>query len=409
MKTNEIIHGDCQDILKNLKSDQIDLIYFDPPFYTQKTHSLKTRNNSKTFEFDDKFNSLEEYLSLIENVLVQCKRVLKNTGSLFLHCDKTASHHIRVTLDKVFGPENFQSEIIWFYKRWSNSKKGLLNSHQIIFFYSKTKDFKFKTIYSDYSATTNVDQILQDRARNENRKSVYKKDENGNIVLGKEKKGVPLSDVWEIPYLNPKARERIGYPTQKPVLLLNQIINITTDEGDLVLDPFCGSGTTCVSAKHLKRNFIGIDKSLDAVNLANNRIDEMVITESELLNKGIDGYFEKTEKELSILMNINAIPVQRNAGIDGFLREQIDGKPVPVKIQGEFETLEDAIEKIERASKGKDYKYKIVIQTKDSPISSRLFEIQSEVEIIKSLELQAKERAKKGEEKLYTVRNVKPQ
>ncbi len=397
MEINRIMHGDCQEILKEFESNQIDMIYFDPPFYTQKTHSLKTRDNSKTYEFDDKFNSLREYLELIENVLIQCKRVLKNTGNVFLHCDKTASHHIRVVLDKVFGYDNFQSEIVWSYKRWSNSKKGLLNSHQIIFFYSKTKDFKFNTIYSGYSATTNIDQILQERVRDENGKSVYKKDENGKVILGKGKKGVPLSDVWEIPYLNPKAKERTGYPTQKPVLLLNQIINIATDEGDLVLDPFCGSGTTCVSARHLNRNFIGIDKSSDAVNLANNRLNKMVITKSELLDKGADSYLEKTEKELAILQNINAIPVQRNSGIDGFLRERVNGKPVPVKIQGEFETLEDAIEKIERASKGKGYKYKVVIQTKDSSGSSRLFEIQSEVEVVKSLELQVKERAKKHE------------
>lgn len=393
MEINSIIHGDCQERLKELKSGQVDLVYFDPPFFTQKTHSLKTRDNSKTYEFDDKFNSLEEYLGIIENVLVQCRRVLKDTGSVFLHCDKTASHHIRVVLDKVFGCDNFQSEIVWAYKRWSNSKKGLLNSHQIIFFYSKTKDFKFNTFYSDYSATTNIDQILQERVRDENGKSIYKKDENGKVVLGREKKGVPLSDVWEIPYLNPKAKERTGYPTQKPVLLLNQIINIVTAEGDLVLDPFCGSGTTCVSAKHLKRNFIGIDKSLDAVNLANVRLDKMIITESELLNKGTDNYFEKTEKELAILQNVNAIPVQRNSGIDGFLKEQVNGSPVPVKIQGDYETLEDAIEKLDRASLGKGYSYKIVIQTRESTVS-RLFGLESDVEVIKSLEIQAKERAK---------------
>lgn len=408
MEINRIIHGDCQEILKEVRSDQIDMIYFDPPFYTQRTHSLKTRDNSKTYEFDDKFNSLREYLELIENVLIQCERILKNTGSVFLHCDKTASHHIRVVLDKVFGYDNFQSEIVWSYKRWSNSKKGLLNSHQIIFFYSKTKDFKFNTIYSGYSATTNIDQILQERVRDENGKSVYKKDENGKVILGKRKKGVPLSDVWEIPYLNPKAKERTGYPTQKPVLLLNQIINIATDEGDLVLDPFCGSGTTCVSAKYLNRNFIGIDKSSDAVNLANNRLNKMVITKSELLNKGADSYLEKTEKELAILQNINAIPVQRNSGIDGFLRERVNGKPVPVKIQGEFETLEDAIEKIERASKEKGYKYKVVIQTRDSSGSGRLFEIQSEVEVIKSLELQAKERTKKHEGTTKAIAPIPP-
>src|SRR5699024_9228610 len=137
---------------------------------------------------------------------------------------------------------------IWAYKRWSNSKKGLLNNHQNIYFYSKSKSFKFNTMYTDYSPTTNLDQILQARMRDEHAKSKYKTDENGQVVLGKEKKGVPLSDIWNIPYLNPKAKERTGYPTQKPILLLEQIIKIATDEGDTVLDPFCGSGTTLVAA-----------------------------------------------------------------------------------------------------------------------------------------------------------------
>lgn len=395
MEINKIIHGNCIERLKDIEANQIDLVYFDPPFFTQKKHSLSNRDNSKIYEFEDKYESLDEYLKLIECTLIECKKVLKNTGSVFLHCDKTASHNIRTILDKVFGRENFQSEIVWSYKRWSNSKKGLLNSHQIIFFYSKTENFKFNTIYTGYSATTNLDQILQDRERNGNGKSVYKRDDYGNIIIGKEKKGVPLSDVWEIPYLNPKAKERAGYPTQKPVLLLNQIINIATEEGDIVLDPFCGSGTTCVSAKLLKRNFIGIDHSIDAVNLANTRLEEMIITESSLFNKGTEDYLEKTEKELAILANINAFPVQRNSGIDGFLKEHYDGTPVPVKIQSEYETIEDAIEKLEKASIGKNYSMKIVIQTKESEMS-RLFDFQTDVEIIKSLELQVKERTKKS-------------
>ena len=405
METNKIIHGNCLEKLKEIGGNQVDLIYFDPPFFTQKKHSLSNRSNSKTYEFEDKYSSIDSYLLLIESTLIQCKRVLKNTGSVFLHCDKTASHNIRTVLDKVFGNENFQSEIIWSYKRWSNAKKGLLNSHQIIFFYSKTTDFKFKTLYTNYSTTTNLDQILQDRERNENGKSAYKKDEKGNILLGKEKKGVPLSDVWEIPFLNPKAKERTGYPTQKPVLLLNQILNIVTDEGDLVLDPFCGSGTTCVSAKLLKRNFIGIDISKEAVELANSRLDEMVITESALLNKGADQYLEKSERELAILEEINAFPVQRNSGIDGFMKEHCNGMPVPVKIQSENETLEDAMEKLERASIGKGYALKIVIQTKESK-TSRLFDFHSDVEIIKSLELQTKELTKRTHKNKGTLQRL---
>ena len=393
METNKIILGNCIEKLNDIESNQIDLIYLDPPFFTQKNHSLTNQDNSKTYEFTDKFNSLNEYLVLIEKALIQCKRVLKPTGSIFLHCDKTASHNLRVLLDNIFGRYNFRSEIVWFYKRWSNSKKGLLNSHQIIFFYSKTANFKFNTLYTDYSATTNIDQILQARERNENGKSVYKKDENGNNVIGKEKKGVPLSDVWNIPFLNPKAKERTGYPTQKPVLLLNQIIKIATVEDDIVLDPFCGSGTTCVSAKLLKRKFIGIDISLDAVNLAISRLEEMIITESILLNKGTSEYIEKTESQLAILESINAFPVQRNSGIDGYLKEHFEGKPVPVKIQSENETLEDAIEKLEKASQTSNYSLKIVIQTREFHIS-RLFQYQTDIKIIKSLELQVKELAK---------------
>lgn len=393
MKINEILEGHCLEKFKEIESNRIDLVYFDPPFFTQKKHSLTNRDNSKIYQFDDKYESLSDYLLLIENTLIESKRVLKTTGSIFLHCDKTASHHIRIILEKVFGQENFQNEIIWSYKRWSNAKKGLLNSHQVIFFYSKTADFKFNTLYTDYSATTNLDQILQDRERNANGKSVYKRDSDGNAIMGKEKKGVPLSDVWEIPYLNPKARERTGYPTQKPVLLLNQIINIVTQEGDLVLDPFCGSGTTCVSAKLLKRNYIGIDISEDAVELANSRLEEMVISESNLLNKGIHKYSEKTQKELEILENINAFPVQRNLGIDGFLKEHYDGTPVPVKIQGEGETIEDAIEKLSKASKGKNYAMKIVVQTKEHG-ASRLFDFQTDIKIIKSLDLQVSQMLK---------------
>lgn len=391
MKVNEVYIGNCIETLADIKADSVDLVYMDPPFFTQRKHSQTTRDESRKYEFNDSWNSLEDYLSMIESCLLECKRILKQTGSIFLHCDKAASHYLRVSLDKTFGDKNFQSEIIWSYKRWSNSKKGLLNSHQTIYFYSKSKDFKFNPVFKDYAATTNVDQILQDRQRTKNGKSVYKKDENGKIVLGKEKKGVPLSDVWEIPYLNPKAKERVGYPTQKPVLLLQQIFEICTDENDLVVDPFNGSGTTCVAAKSMNRNFIGIDLSPDAVELAKQRLEDMVITESALLEKGVDGYNQKTEDEVALLKSVNAVPVQRNSGIDGFLKEHFEGKPVPVKIQSDIESLNDAKEKLERSSFNKGYELKILIQTKPESDSDRLFEFISDIQIIKSPKLLAHE------------------
>jgi site-specific DNA-methyltransferase (adenine-specific) len=384
MEANNIYLGNCIVRIKEIESNTVDLIYFDPPFYTQKKHTLVTRDSSKKYEFSDSWESLDDYLNLIESCLIECERVLKHTGSVFLHCDKVASHYIRVTLDKVFGMKNFRSEIIWSYKRWSNSKKGLLNSHQNIYFYSKSDDFKFNQFYTDYAPTTNIDQILQDRQKTRNGKSIYKTDENGNIVLGKEKKGVPLSDTWEIPYLNPKAKERVGYPTQKPVLLLKEIIKIVTDEGDLVVDPFCGSGTTCVAAKSMNRNFIGIDASTDAVELAHKRLEEMIITASALLNKGSDSYLEKSAFEIALLNSIDALPVQRNSGIDGFLKNHVNEKPVPVKIQGRHETVNDAIEKLERSCQGKEYHLKILIQTRNESKGNRLFELVSDVRIIKS-------------------------
>lgn len=358
-----ILHGDCLVNLPQIDVASIQLVYLDPPFFTQKSHSLRTRDSTTEYSFADRWDSLAEYLSFMREVLTQCRRLLKNDGSLFLHCDKSASHHLRVLLDEVFGNDNFQSEIIWAYKRWSNAKKGLLNAHQTIYFYSKTENFKFNTIYTDYSPTTNVDQILQARVRNDLGKAVYQRDEDGNAVTGKEKRGVPLSDVWNIPFLNPKAKERVGYPTQKPILLLERIIEIATDKGDCVLDPFCGSGTTLIAAKLLERNYLGLDISIEAVQLAERRLLELVKTESHLLTVGEESYLEKSEYERAILKTLEAIPVERNNGIDGFLKSYVNGRPVAVRIQKSGEDIEDAKSKLIAASKSKKCALMILVRT----------------------------------------------
>ncbi len=368
---NEVILGDCLENLKKVDNNSIDLIYLDPPFFTQRTQKGIMKSAEKILEFSDLWENIDEYLDYIKIRLIEMKRVLKDTGSIFLHCDKIASHYLRVLLDEVFGFNNFQSEIIWSYKRWSNSKKGLLNSHQNIYFYSKSKNFKFNTIYTDYSATTNVDQILQQRKRDENGKCVYKRDDDGNVVFDNEKKGVPLSDVWEIPFLNPKAKERVGYPTQKPILLLERIIEISTDENDIVLDPFCGSGTTLVASKLLNRQFIGIDISKDAIEITNSRLENPIKTESELLNKGIEKYQNKSENEINILKSIGAVPVQRNTGIDGFILDKETNQNIAIKIQKDTEELYEAQKKLVAASKVKECKYKVLIKTHDSAIEQQ--------------------------------------
>lgn len=363
MEINKVICDDCVNGLTRIEDNKVDLIYLDPPFFTQDVQRLYSKETKTELTFSDKWNSMEEYLLFMEERLTECKRTLKDTGSIFVHCDRNASHYLKVLLDKIFGMKNFQSEIVWTYKRWSNSKKGLLNNHQVILFYSKTDRFKFNRIYTEYSETTNIDQILQERVRDKEGKAKYKTDENGNVVIGKSKKGVPLSDVWEIPYLNPKAKERVGYPTQKPVILLEQIIKLVTDEGDIVVDPFAGSGTTLVAAKILNRKYLGMDISSDAVLIAEKRLETLIKTDSFLLKKGKAAYQNLSENQLAILKSINAMPVQRNSGMDGILSEYLDGKPVSVKIQKEEETLDEAINKLIKSSRTKKCEYMILIRT----------------------------------------------
>lgn len=393
MQNNNVVCADCLETLKKMETEKIDLIYLDPPFFTQNIQSLVSSKKNEKFSFCDKWKDMDEYLKFMEVRLEECKRVLKDTGSIFVHCDRNASHYLKVLLDKIFGTQYFQSEIIWFYKRWSNSKKGLLNNHQVILFYSKTSNFKFNRIYTDYSETTNVDQILQDRIKDKNGKSKYKIDENGESVIGKSKKGVPLSDVWEIPYLNPKAKERVGYPTQKPLILLEQIIKLVTEEGDIVLDPFVGSGTTVVAAKMLKRDYLGIDISQEAVDLTKERLEKLVKTESFLLKKGRASYQKQMEQQVELLKMIGAIPVQRNNGIDGFLKEYIDGKPVSVKIQKQDETLDEAVSKLIKASKTKKCIYMILIRTHVDRINTFDFEKNTEgLILLDSYEMQIHEK-----------------
>ncbi|MCL2843825.1 MAG: site-specific DNA-methyltransferase, partial [Oscillospiraceae bacterium] len=253
----------------------------------------------------------------------------------------------------------------WTYKRWTSSKSSLQSQHQTIYFYGKTSVTKFKTLFTEYSPTTNIDQILQNRVRDENGKTKYKTDENGVVEVASDKRGVPLGDVWEIPYLNPKAKERVGYPTQKPILLLEKIIEISTDEGDLVLDPFCGSGTTLVAAKLMNRKFIGIDISKEACELSKTRLANPVRTESNLLRKGKNAYLSKSDFEYKVLNLLGATPVQRNTGIDGFIKISEQEQVIPVKIQKHTETIQEAALKLSNATFKKGLTKKILIKTSE--------------------------------------------
>lgn len=387
---NQVMKGDCLTELAKLDGASADLIYLDPPFFTNKQHTAITRDRSQKFSFGDFWNGLEEYAKFMEERLEQMHRVLKDTGSIFVHCDTNANFLLRALLDEIFGAEQFRSEVIWAYRRWSNSAKGLLPAHQTILFYSKSADYKFNRIYGDYSETTNIDQILQLRSRDEHGVSKYATDSNGNVIFGGEKKGVPLSDVWEIPFLNPKAKERTGYPTQKPILLLERIIEIASDPDDVVVDPFCGSGTTLVAASMLDRQYLGIDISSKAVELSQKRLQEPTKTESNLLKKGRMAYATADTNALATLTGLDFVPVQRNNGIDAFLKITIGGISVPVRVQRPNETLAEAASLLNRAAKSKNSILAILIRTNENEDIFSASTIPSFIEIVDATALEVK-------------------
>ncbi|HXT57495.1 MAG TPA: DNA methyltransferase [Pirellulales bacterium] len=353
--------SDCLPFLQQMESGIADLAYLDPPFFTQKVHRLGPRDRSKEFSFNDLWSSQQEYGTFLLERLRVTHKALSDRGSIFFHCDRNAVHLVRMLLDDVFGRENFRAEIIWHYRRWSNAQRRLLPTHQTILYYTKSDQFIFNEMWTDYSPATNVDQILQRRRRDDFNKSVYDRDDDGNTVPNGVKRGVPLGDVWDIPFLNPKAKERTGYPTQKPLLLLERIIRLATTEGDRVLDAFCGSGTALVAAQSLNRAAIGIDISEDAVKLTKQRLSDPSRSHSRLLELGRDAYRNADEAALALLQGLAYVPVQRNHGIDAILKQEYEGGPVTIRVQRRGESLLDAARKLSRASASKGAKLMFVV------------------------------------------------
>jgi site-specific DNA-methyltransferase (adenine-specific) len=362
----QLICGDCRTELPALAAGGVRLAYLDPPFFTQRVHRLGSRDDSRQFSFSDLWSGHEEYASFLHECLREVWRVLSPDGSVVLHCDRRSAHIARAVLDRVFGAEHFRSEIIWMYRRWSNGQRALLPSHQTLFLYGKSARYVFNPIYCDYSPATNVDQLLQRRVRDARGKSIYARDAAGDVVAAEAKRGVPLGDVWDIPYLNPKARERVGYPTQKPVLLLERIISIASEPGDLVLDPCCGSGTTLVAAQLLGRRALGIDSSEQAIAISRERLGSPMKTQSRLLLEGRDAYRQADAAALLALGEIDLVVVQRNRGMDAILRRQYQGRPVALRVQRPHESAEQAARLLARAGESKKCQLMILIVTTEA-------------------------------------------
>lgn len=293
---NKLYVHDNLDVLHGMNSHSVDFIYLDPPFNSKRMYAApigspaekkaaargKTvgfhdiwvwnedvdirlesflRTNPELFDYIDVVgrihgSPMKAYLTFMAQRIIEMHRVLKDTGSIYLHCDPTASHYLKLILDEVFGKHSFQNELIWYYGGGGASKKRWGRKHDVILFYSKSQEWNF-----------NVDAV----------RTPHKWDSGQLRADGSQrslKKGKIPDDVFIHHGVMPWSKERTGYPTQKPLALLDRIIKASSNEGDLVLDPFCGCATTCVAAQNLHRDWIGIDVSDVAADLVADRLSQ---------------------------------------------------------------------------------------------------------------------------------------
>jgi len=236
----EGIHrGDCLELLRRLPSESVDLAYMDPPFATGRR--LVGREG---LAFDDQWPTIESWMEFISPRIRLVLDSLTATGSILVHCDWRTSHHIRFLLDDLLGPECFQNQLVWGYGLGGSSPKRFARKHDDIIWYSARPE----AWYFDPPMVPAT----------------------SNRMRGRLKKA---TDILDVPALNNMAKERNGWPTQKPLALLEILVRACAPVGGLVLDPMCGSGTTLVAACNTDRRYLGFDRCSDAVSLARTRLE----------------------------------------------------------------------------------------------------------------------------------------
>lgn len=332
---NTIYCADNLEVMKQLPGESIDLIYIDPPFCTQTVHKSKAWDDKVQLgKFDDTWSGgLDAYIFFMEQRLEQMHRLLKPTGSLFVHADYRAIHYLKMSLDKIFGKGNKDkgskfliNEIVWCYKLGGRGGKAFAKKHDTILWYAKDK-----TKYSFYSDNIRVPYDSTGGYISSGRKIVngkeYKVNPNGKIP----------EDWWTIPTLNRQAKERLGYPTQKPLALLDRIIKSVTKKGDVVADFFCGCGTTMSAAHALDRKWVGVDASKRASTVIRKRMKDdhqLKVDAISLKSLSKDNIIQLHHNEFKKYMvrSIWGVPNENNGGgdggVDGFLE---DGTPIQVK------------------------------------------------------------------------------
>ena len=291
LKSRTIFCHDNLPILRGINSNSIDLIYLDPPFNKGRAfhapigttaegasfHDIWSPDEVKDEwhnEINDRYPDLYKYLDAVGMIgsrsakyyliymavrVIEMHRILKDTGSIYLHCDPTASHYLKLLLDTIFGYKNFINEIIWGYRTGGAGKKAWSRKHDVILLYAKNEKEK-------------IHKVQYQRIYYGKKFFTTKQDKEG-----KHYADVIMRDVWDDikPVLN-LSKERTSYPTQKPLSLVERIINASSNEGAIVLDPFCGCATTCIAAEKLRRDWVGVDVSAKAYELVQQRLDDEV-------------------------------------------------------------------------------------------------------------------------------------
>ena len=301
--------------MAGINDECIDLIYLDPPFNKNKKFTAPIGSSAEGASFKDIFReddvkkewlwTIKEdhpelfhfldgingvgkpynfaYLAYMSIRMIECHRILKETGSIYLHCDPTMSHYLKVMMDCIFGENNFRNEVIWQYFMGGKSTKDFARKHDVIFRYVKSNKWTFNKL----KIKRRLDFIPT--LKDDSKDAQSGMDELGYWSL------VLCPDVWQIKSVFNMSKQYVGYPTQKPVDLLERIIQTSTNEGDVILDPFCGCATTCVAAEKLDRQWIGIDISVKAYELVQERLKKEIDKPQQDFFKGDTAINLKTD------------------------------------------------------------------------------------------------------------------
>ena len=348
---NKIFWGDNLQVMSHMLKEyrgKIDLIYIDPPFDSKadykKTINLKGKkinNDNNSFEekqYGDIWTN-DEYLQFMYERLILLKELLSDKGSFYLHCDWHKAHHLRMICDEVFGTNNFVNEIIWSYKTAAGGKGEFNKQHDNIFLYSKGE----KRIFNE--------QKEKSYTKAKGRKAGVVNYGAADTEFFEDENGVyrwsSMRDVWEIPYINSQAVERLQYPTQKPEKLVERIIEASSNPGDIVFDCFMGSGTTQAVAMKLGRRFLGADINLGAIQTTTKRLlnikndlekDEDKYTGFEVYNVNNYDFFRNPVEAKDLL--IDALEIQKFDGSSVYDGE-LDGRMVKIMPVNRIATKSD--------------------------------------------------------------------